>query len=233
MEIKSKKSFKKTNHLQNKLKQTHFNLVKKTLFFIRNNYDQSIHIKEDPMIYIDLIESYYLKEKNFDLLILQKILKKLKTRPYIENSTINNELINLLTVPWSGTSYFTCLHLQTLETSIQNSLENYFEFVKNDLNKYISISVQILDLTQLLENKIAVKKKIKSLKFNNDINLWYLRKTLHLTKPSVKISFKAKHTFITVQLILLKKTLESETYQEIYFFRDLLTDFLFLSKLVT
>nr|YP_010516664.1 hypothetical protein ON958_mgp16 [Haslea pseudostrearia]UXN44207.1 hypothetical protein [Haslea pseudostrearia] len=230
---------KKTFYLQNKLEKTHFNLVKKTLYFIKNNYKKPIHKKDDPTeIFVSLIEAYYLDKTAKNIDILQKILKRIQTRNYIEHSTLNSELLNLLIIPWkTKTGYFTILHLETLESSIQELLMEYFKFVEKELTTYILTSVQILNLTKLLKKNDGktMIKQIQLLKYNDDLSLWLLRKSLNsaIDHENNNISLESKHLFLTTQLLLVKNTLEAETYQEIFFFRNLLTDFLFLSKLVT
>ena len=227
-------------YLRNRLRQTHLNLLLNTLKFIKNTYSKPINRRDDPDIFISLIEEYCKKSELEGSIILQKILQKLRSRSYIENSKLNSELLNLLTVPLNEKrGYFTVLHLETLEPDMYPLMLKYFEFVEKDFNAYILTSTQILNLNPLLEenteiNKKNLVKKIRQLQFSCDSNLRYLRKSLNSTVNSenVFIDSNAKHLFLTVQLILIKNTLYSETYEEIYFYRDLLTDFLFLSRLV-
>lgn len=219
-------------YIQNTLEKSHFNLIKKTLIFIKINARKPIPPKEDPVLYLDLIESHYTEKKLVNT--LRKIIQKLKTKTYIENSTLNSNLLNLLTLPWVNQSYFTNLHLETLEPSVQNNLLDYFKFVEQDFVNYTLVSAEILNLTPLFsEDRTVLANKIQSLKYTTNYNLRYLRKNLGSTLDDNLVDFKAKHLFLTVQLILIQRTLKAETYSDIYFFRSLLLDFLFLSKLVT
>lgn len=226
-------------YLQNKLKKTHFRLTQKTLKFIKHNYKKTIHKKDDPNIFISLIQDYYLEKRAKEALILQKILEKIKTKNYIKSSKMNTEVFCLLSMVW-GTQqkgYFSTLHLETLEPSIKEQLVKYFQFVEKELTIYLLTSSQILNVTQLLEKNCLenISKKVQTLKYSNNFNLWILRKNLNLafSLENHKIDVETKHLFLTVQLILIQHTLNAKTYSEIFYFRDLLTDFLFLSKLAT
>ena len=73
-------------YLQNKLEKTHFNLIKKTLYFIKNNYKKPVYLKDDPNIFISLIEPVYLDKTIENITLLQKILQKIRTKNYITNS---------------------------------------------------------------------------------------------------------------------------------------------------
>ena len=226
-------------YLENKLKKTHFDLIEKTLIFIKNNSKKPIHKKDDPKIFIDLLKTYSLESKTEDVILTQKILHRIRTRHYMEDCWFNLEILNLLVLPLSlKESYFTVLHFETLENSTNKLLSNYFKFIENDLNAYLLTGSQIMNLKVLLtkNNKKGLIKKIQSLKYSNNKDLWVIRKSLNPNFDSEKVlntTLKSKHLFLTVQLILIKNTLKSQTYEEIYFFRNLLTDFLFLSKLVT
>ena len=230
----------KNSYLKNRLEQTHLNLLLNTLKFIKNTYPKPIHKRDDPDIFISLIEEYCKKNELGDGIILQKILQKLRSRSYIENSKLNSEILNLLIIPLNEKrGYFTVLHLETLDPEMYPLMLKYFEFVEKDFSAYVLTSTQILNLNPLLEKNIEINregiiKKIRQLQFSCDSNLRYLRRSLNSTidSKSVFIDLNTKHLFLTVQLILIKNTLYSETYEEIYFYRDLLTDFLFLSRLV-
>nr|UXN44334.1 hypothetical protein [Haslea karadagensis] len=220
----------KNIYLQRKLNNTYINLIKKTLKYIKDSHQKPIHPKEDPEIFISLIVSFL--EADSD--VLQKILLKMKSQRYIENFPFNSEIFNIITLPLCNTTYFTCLHMETLNEDFRENLLDYFRYTEGEVTDYLLTSSQILNLTTLItEDKTNMVKTIQSLKYINGADLFYLRKSLQLTNIPEKISLEAKHTFLTVQLSLIKSALQSETYKDIYFFRNLLTDFLFLSKLAT
>nr|UQS76200.1 hypothetical protein orf223a [Haslea ostrearia]WAJ48198.1 hypothetical protein CCFAOBFC_00019 [Haslea ostrearia] len=220
----------KSIYLQKKLDKAYLNLMKKTIQYIKDSHQKPIHPKEDPELFISLIISFL--EADSD--VLQKILFKIKSQRYIENFPFNSEIFNIIILPICNTTYFTCLHMETQSENFRENLLDYFRYTDEELTDYLLTSSQILDLTSLItENKIDMIKKIQSLKYTNGKNLFELRKSLQLTSLPKEISLEARHIFLTVQLILIKSTLQSETYKDIYFFRNLLTDFLFLSKLVT
>lgn len=225
----------KNKTFQKKLLEAHFNLVKKTLTFIKLNYNKPISIKEDPNIFISLIEEYCsnITTKNTD--ICNRIIEKIETKRYIENSIINSELLHLIVLPYNtfnDKGHFTCLHLETLDPNTYDVLLNYFAYTEKEFDAYTSVSTKELGILGLRSaDPVEVVKTIKSLKYNNAC-LWALRKGLDV-KSSYQISLEAKHIFLTIQIILVEKTLKAETLREIYFFRNLLTDFLFFSKLVT
>lgn len=221
----------KNIYFQKKLDKAYFNLMKKTLQYIKDSHQKPIHPKEDPELFISLILSF----SGADSDVLQKILLKIKSRRYIENFPFNSEIFHMITLPlMCNTTYFTSLHMETQNEDFRENLLDYFRYAEEEVAIYLLISSQVLGLTPLvMGNKTDMVKKIRSLKYNNDRSLYYLRKSLQLSNIPEKISLEAKHIFLTVQLTLVKSTLESETYKDIYFFRDLLTDFLFLSKLVT
>nr|YP_009688016.1 hypothetical protein [Haslea nusantara]QDX17608.1 hypothetical protein [Haslea nusantara] len=223
----------KSTYIQQKLKIAHFNLTKRTLQYIKDSHHKHIPLREDPELFISLIESDQAKDNK----ILRKILLKVKSRSYIENFTFNNEVFNLVTIPFLCTTkaHFTCLHMETHDSSLRETILDYFRYTEEEITDYLLISGQALDLTSLLEeNKQNMIKKIKSLKYSKNADLYYMRKGIQSANLNKnKIGLETKHLFLTVQLILLKNTLYSETYKEIYFFRNLLIDFLFLSKLVT
>nr|YP_010516682.1 hypothetical protein ON925_mgp34 [Haslea provincialis]UXN44225.1 hypothetical protein [Haslea provincialis] len=220
----------KNIYLREKLDRSYLNLMKKTLQYIKDSHQKPIHPKEDPELFVNLIVSFMKADSN----VLQKILLKIKSRPYIENFPFNSEIFNIITLPLCNTTYFTCLHMETQNEDFRDNLLDYFRYTEKEITDYLLTSSQILDLTSLMtENKTDMIKKIRSLKYTNGKNLFYLRKGLQLATIPKKINLEAKHVFLTVQLTLIKSTLQSETYKDIYFFRNLLTDFLFLSKLTT
>jgi len=211
--------------LRTSLHKTYLKLLEKTFKFIKIYYikNRDINPKRDPEIYGSLVYECSLtdlrKKNNF----LKKLFLKLQQNEFYEDYIVSRELIQLLFLPcFNKMEYYILLQHHILENGavLQIDLQDYFNYVKTELNKYLKNISKTYNLPYLLKTKYL------------DYNVRFInQQTRDFTKKRIiKTSYQEiqgiKHQSLAIQMLLLKEISKAETKKDIKKLCSKLTSFI-------
>ena len=207
---------KNKNITSRNVNKIHFELFIKTISYFKKTKTARTTKKESPEMFKSIfIELHSNNLKDFTY--IRKLIKKLKNAPFIEGSILNAELIGILSLPWFNRPHFSNLHMEILVFPLAQDMINYFVYVKTPLEKYLTATAHFFKVPDLLSsNDTIFANQVKNLRFF-PLDLAEYKRSLESPGLVYDFNQKSKHITLMIQLLIIQRALEAETYAEIEF----------------
>ena len=103
----------KKNITSRNINKAHFELFIKTINYFKKTKIARTNKKESPEMFKSIFIELHSNDLK-DFTYIRKLIKKLKNAPFIEGSTLNAELVGILSLPWVNPIHFSNLHMEIL-----------------------------------------------------------------------------------------------------------------------
>ena len=220
----------KKNITSRNINKAHFELFIKTINYFKKTKIARTNKKESPEMFKSIFIELHSNDLK-DFTYIRKLIKKLKNAPFIEGSILNAELVGILSLPWFNRPHFSNLHMEILEFPLAQDMKNYFGYVKTPLEKYLTSTAHFFKVPNLLSSDDTIfANQVKDLRFF-PVELAEYKRSLESPGLIYNFNQKPKHITLMIQLLIIQRALEAETYAEIEFLQNLMTDFFFFTLL--